>query len=59
MYGRQWPTVSSSPLNPHPASPVEMQERILAEREGKPFLLLRDGDADPAASSACPPTASG
>jgi pSer/pThr/pTyr-binding forkhead associated (FHA) protein len=34
--------VSSSPLNPHPASPVEMQERILAEREGKPFLLLRD-----------------
>src|SRR3954447_19865533 len=21
-----------------------MQERILAEREGKPFLLLRDGD---------------
>jgi pSer/pThr/pTyr-binding forkhead associated (FHA) protein len=36
--------VSSSPLNPHPASPVEMQERILAEREGQPFLLLRDGD---------------
>jgi pSer/pThr/pTyr-binding forkhead associated (FHA) protein len=36
--------VSSSPLNPHPASPVEMQERILAEREGTPFLLLRDGD---------------
>jgi pSer/pThr/pTyr-binding forkhead associated (FHA) protein len=35
---------SSSPLNPHPASPVEMQERILAEREGNPFLLLRDGD---------------
>jgi hypothetical protein len=35
--------VSSSPLNPHPASPVEMQERIRAEREGKPFLLLRDG----------------
>jgi pSer/pThr/pTyr-binding forkhead associated (FHA) protein len=37
------PTVSSSPLNPHPASPVEMQARILAEREGQPFLLLRDG----------------
>jgi pSer/pThr/pTyr-binding forkhead associated (FHA) protein len=36
--------VSSSPLNPHPASPVEMQERIRAEREGVPFLLLRDGD---------------
>jgi pSer/pThr/pTyr-binding forkhead associated (FHA) protein len=36
--------VSSSPLNPHPASPVEMQERILAEREGQPFLLLRDGN---------------
>jgi pSer/pThr/pTyr-binding forkhead associated (FHA) protein len=33
---------SSSPLNPHPASPVEMQARILAEREGQPFLLLRD-----------------
>ena len=37
------PTVSSSPLNPHPASPVEMQERIRAERDGMPFLLLRDG----------------
>ena len=36
--------MSSSPLNPHPASPVEMQERIRAEREGVPFLLLRDGD---------------
>jgi len=35
---------SSSPLNPHPASPVEMQARILAEREGQPFLLLRDAD---------------
>ena len=34
----------SSPLNPHPASPVEMQERIHAEREGEPFLLLRDGN---------------
>ena len=36
--------MSSSPLNPHPASPVEMQQRILAEREGKPFLLVRDAD---------------
>jgi pSer/pThr/pTyr-binding forkhead associated (FHA) protein len=36
--------VSSSPLNPHPASPVEMQERIRAERDGVPFLLLRDGE---------------
>ncbi|MGZ8634019.1 MAG: FHA domain-containing protein [Solirubrobacteraceae bacterium] len=35
--------MSSSPLNPHPASPVEMQERIRAERDGVPFLLLRDG----------------
>lgn len=34
----------SSPLNPHPASPVEMQERIRAERDGVPFLLLRDGE---------------
>jgi pSer/pThr/pTyr-binding forkhead associated (FHA) protein len=36
--------MSSSPLNPHPASPVEMQERIRAERDGVPFLLLRDGE---------------
>ena len=32
------------PLNPHPASPVELQERIRAERDGVPFLLLRDGE---------------
>ena len=45
--------------NPHPASPVEMQERIRAERDGVPFLLLRDGDADPAARAPARPTATG
>jgi pSer/pThr/pTyr-binding forkhead associated (FHA) protein len=33
----------SSPLNPHPSSPAELQARIQAERDGLPFLLLRDG----------------
>jgi pSer/pThr/pTyr-binding forkhead associated (FHA) protein len=28
----------------HRATPVELQERIAAERRGRPFLLLRDGD---------------
>jgi pSer/pThr/pTyr-binding forkhead associated (FHA) protein len=35
--------MSDSPLGPHQATPLELRERILAEREGKPFLLLRDG----------------
>jgi pSer/pThr/pTyr-binding forkhead associated (FHA) protein len=33
-----------SPLSPHAATPAELRERIEAEREGTPFLVLRDGD---------------
>ena len=34
-----------SPLAAHAATPSELRERIEAEREGTPFLVLRDGDA--------------
>lgn len=34
----------SSPLDPHAATPVELRERIAAERRGRPFLVHRDGD---------------
>jgi pSer/pThr/pTyr-binding forkhead associated (FHA) protein len=33
-----------SPLAPHAATPAELRERIETEREGEPFLVLRDGD---------------
>ena len=33
-----------SPLDPHAASPRELQARIAAERRGVPFLLYRDGE---------------
>jgi hypothetical protein len=33
-----------SPLAAHAASPTELQERLSAERAGRPFLVLRDGD---------------
>jgi pSer/pThr/pTyr-binding forkhead associated (FHA) protein len=33
-----------SPLAAHAATPAELRERIEAEREGAPFLVLRDGD---------------
>ena len=33
-----------SPLQAHSASPAELRERIEAERGGRPFLVLRDGD---------------
>lgn len=33
-----------SPLAPHAASPVELRERIAAERGGRPFLVYRDGE---------------
>ena len=33
-----------SPLQAHAASPAELRERIEAERAGRPFLVLRDGD---------------
>ncbi|MBI5103888.1 MAG: FHA domain-containing protein [Solirubrobacterales bacterium] len=33
-----------SPLAAHEASPAEVQERVRAERDGAPFLVLRDGE---------------
>ena len=33
-----------SPLQAHTATPAELQERIEAERGGRPFLVFRDGD---------------
>jgi pSer/pThr/pTyr-binding forkhead associated (FHA) protein len=38
------PQADSSPLAPHAATPAELRERIEREREGDPFLVLRDGD---------------
>jgi hypothetical protein len=32
----------SSPFGPHQASPVELRERLAAERRGTPFLVYRD-----------------
>jgi pSer/pThr/pTyr-binding forkhead associated (FHA) protein len=32
-----------SPVTPHTASPAELSQRIEAERRGRPFVLLRDG----------------
>jgi pSer/pThr/pTyr-binding forkhead associated (FHA) protein len=34
----------ASPLDPHAATPVELRDRIAAERRGRPFLVYRDGD---------------
>jgi pSer/pThr/pTyr-binding forkhead associated (FHA) protein len=34
----------TSPLAAHAATPAELRERIDAEREGAPFLVLRDGE---------------
>lgn len=34
----------SSPLEAHSATPSEIRERIAAERDGAPYLVLRDGD---------------
>jgi DNA-binding CsgD family transcriptional regulator len=36
----------ASPLEAHAASPAELRDRIEAERLGRPFLVLRDGDGD-------------
>jgi pSer/pThr/pTyr-binding forkhead associated (FHA) protein len=33
-----------TPLSPHGASAVELQQRIAAERRGVPFLIYRDGE---------------
>ena len=38
------PPAGPSPLQAHSASPAELRERIEAERGGRPFLVLRDGD---------------
>jgi DNA-binding CsgD family transcriptional regulator len=35
--------VPVSPVDPEGASPVELQERIAADRRGQPYLLFRDG----------------
>jgi pSer/pThr/pTyr-binding forkhead associated (FHA) protein len=34
----------SSPLDPHASTPVELRDRIAAERRGRPFLVHRDDD---------------
>jgi len=36
--------VTELPHALHRATPAELQERLAAERRGRPFLLLRDGD---------------
>jgi pSer/pThr/pTyr-binding forkhead associated (FHA) protein len=41
LYSRA--TMADSPLGPHQATPLELRERILAERRGRPFLIFRDG----------------
>ncbi len=37
-------SADESPLAAHAASPAEVQERLTAERNGSPFLVLRDGE---------------
>jgi pSer/pThr/pTyr-binding forkhead associated (FHA) protein len=34
------------PVSPHTASAAELQQRIVAERRGLPFLIYRDGEGD-------------
>jgi pSer/pThr/pTyr-binding forkhead associated (FHA) protein len=36
--------VTGSPVDPHRASPADLQERIAADRAGEPYLLYYDGD---------------
>jgi hypothetical protein len=36
--------MEGSPIAAHAASPEELRDRIEAERVGRPFLVLRDGD---------------
>jgi DNA-binding CsgD family transcriptional regulator len=38
--------VPASPIDPHSASPAELQERIRADGLGGPYLLFRDGDGE-------------
>ena len=35
------PTADDTPLGRHAATPAELQERLLAERRGDPFLVYR------------------
>ena len=35
-----------SPLRAHDASPAERKERLETDREGRPYLIYRDGDGD-------------
>lgn len=36
--------MTGSPIDPHRASPADLQERIAADRAGEPYLLYYDGD---------------
>src|SRR5918994_797105 len=36
--------LDDSPLGPHSATPAELRDRLLAERQGEPFLVWRDQD---------------
>jgi DNA-binding CsgD family transcriptional regulator len=36
--------VIRDPLGPHRAAPIELQQRLAADRRGHPFLLYRDGE---------------
>ena len=38
--------MAASPIDPHSASPAELQERIRADGLGGPYLLFRDGDGE-------------
>jgi pSer/pThr/pTyr-binding forkhead associated (FHA) protein len=40
------PPVPASPVDPSGVSPVELQERILADRAGEPYLLMRNSDGE-------------
>ena len=35
--------MSGAPTSPHQASPAELEERVVAEHAGDPFILYRDG----------------
>ena len=35
--------MSDAPISPHEASPEELEERLVAERAGDPFIVYRDG----------------
>lgn len=37
--------MAGSPLAPHSSSPLELRDRLEAERAGEPFLVYRDGSA--------------